>query len=253
MPDLTTSIAHSDASTITIREKSLVDDLIGKVSYTEMVYFLTVHRMPTPIETRVLDACLVTLMEHGFTPSSLISRLMIDSVPGEVQIAMAAGISAVGSVFVGTMEGCARILQQGVAEGGDLEAYCQRVVDEHRSEKRPLPGFGHPFHKPDDPRSPRLFAVAREVGVGGKYIGLLERLSAVFDRTLGKHMTINATGAIGALLLEIDIPIEILRGVAAVSRAGGLLGHIREEQKRHSARRIWKLTEENIPYTPENG
>lgn len=248
---LTTSIAHSDATTITIREKNLVDDLIGKCSFTEMLYFLTVHRMPTPTDTCVLDACLVTLMEHGFTPSSLISRLMVDSVPGEIQVAIAAGISSVGSVFVGTMEGCARVLQQGIAEGGDLEAYCQRVVDEHRAERRPLPGFGHPFHKPDDPRSPRLFAVAREAGVGGRYIDLLEQLSSVFDRTMGKHMTINATGAIGALLLEIQIPVEILRGVAVVSRAGGLLGHIREEQQRHSARRIWKLTEENIPYDPE--
>lgn len=251
MSDVTTSIAHSDATTITIREKSLVDDLIGQCSFTDMLYFLTVHRMPTPTDTRVLDACLVTLMEHGFTPSSLISRLMIDSVPGEVQLAIAAGISSVGSVFVGTMEGCARILKQGVAEGGDMDAYCQRVVDEHRAARRPLPGFGHPFHKPDDPRSPRLFAVAREAGVDGRYIDLLERLSAVFDRTLGKHMTINATGAIGALLLEIDIPVEILRGVAVVSRAGGLLGHIREEQERHSARRIWKLAEDNIPYTPD--
>lgn len=120
--------------------------------------------MPTTTETCVLHACLVTLMEHGFTPSSLISRLMIDSVPGEVQLAIAAGISSVGSVCVGTMEGCARILQQGVEEGGDLDVYCQRVVDEHRAEKRPLPGFGHPFHKPDDPRSPRLFVVAREAG-----------------------------------------------------------------------------------------
>lgn len=252
MPNQTTSIAHSDASTITIREKSLVDDLIGKCSFTNMLYFLTVHRMPTPTETRVLDACLVTLMEHGFTPSSLISRLVIDSVPGEVQVAMAAGLSSVGSVFVGTMEGCARILAHGIEAGGDLDAYCQRVVDEHRAAKRPLPGFGHPFHKPDDPRSPRLFEVAREAGIEGRYIDLLERLSAVFDRTLGKHMTINATGAMGALLLEIGIPVEILRGIAVVSRAGGLLGHIREEQERHSARTIWKLTEENIPYVPEH-
>ena len=246
-----TGIAHSDATSITIREHSLVDDLIGQRSFTEMLYFLTVHRMPTATETCVLDACLVTLMEHGFTPTSIIARLVIDSVPGEVQVAMAAALSSIGGVFVGTMEGCARILQTGLDEGGDLDAYCQRVVDEHRATKRALPGFGHPFHKPDDPRSPKLFAIAREAGVGGKYIDLLERLSTTFDRALGKHMTINATGAIGALLLEIDIPVEILRGIAVVSRAGGLLGHIREEQQRHSARRIWKLTEENIPYVAD--
>jgi len=250
MPTYKTSIAHSDATSITIREKSLVDDLIGKCTFTEMLYFLMCGRMPTPTETRVLDACLVTLMEHGFTPSSLISRLVIDSVPGEVQVAMAAGLSAVGDVFVGTMEGCAKILKQGIAEGGDLDAYCQRVVNEHRQAKKALPGFGHPFHKPDDPRPPRLFAVAREAGVQGQYIDLLQRLSRTFDKTVGKHITINATGAIGALLLEIDVPVEILRGVAVVSRAGGLIGHIMEEQQQHTARHIWKLAEDNIPYEP---
>jgi citrate synthase len=251
MPTPKTHIAHSDATTITIREKDLVEDLIGKYTFTEMMYFLMRNRMPTPVETRVLDACLVTLMEHGFTPTSLISRLVIDSVPGEVQIAMAAGLSTIGSVFVGTMEGCARILKQGITEGGDLDAYCNRVVREHREAKKFLPGFGHPFHKPDDPRSPKLFAVAREAGVQGRYIDLLQQLSATFDRALGKHMTINVTGAIGALLLEIDVPLEILRGVAVVSRAGGLIGHIMEEQEQHTARYLWKLAEENIPYEPE--
>ena len=163
---------------------------------------------------------------------------------------MAAGLSAVGDVFVGTMEGCAKILKQGISEGGDPEDYCQRVVNEYRQTKKALPGFGHPFHKPDDPRPPRLFAVAREAGVQGRYIDLLQQLSRTFDKTLGKHITINATGAIGALLLEIDVPVEILRGVAVVSRAGGLIGHIMEEQQQHTARHIWKLAEDNIPYEP---
>ena len=246
----TTAIAHSTPDSITIRGQDLVGDLIGKRSFTEMLYFLMLGRMPTAPEVAVLDACLVTLMEHGFTPSSLITRMTIDSVPGEVQVAMAAGLAAVGSVFVGTMEGCARILKQGVEEGGDPEAYCRRVVAEHRAAKTPLPGFGHPFHKPDDPRSPRLFEVARAAGVDGRYIDLVQTLGWVFSEAMGRHMTINATGAIGALLLEIDVPVEILRGVAVVSRAGGLIGHIREEQEQHAARHIWKLAEENIPYQP---
>ena len=248
MTQFTTSIAHSDASTITIRERDLVDELIGKCTYTEMLYFLIRNRMPTPTETRVLDACLVTLMEHGFTPSSLVARLVADSVPGQVQVAMAAGLTTVSSVFVGTMEGCADILKQGMLEGGDPDAYCQRIIAEHRAAKRLLPGFGHPFHKPDDPRTPRLIAVAREAGVDGHYIDLLLKLSEVFDRTLGKHMTINATGAIGALLLEIGIPADIMRGIAVVSRAGGLIGHIMEEQTNRTARHIWELAEQNIPY-----
>jgi citrate synthase len=161
---------------------------------------------------------------------------------------MSAGLLAIGSVFVGTMEGCGRILQTGVAEGGDLDDYCRRVVAEHRAAKRALPGFGHPFHKPDDPRPPRLFKVAEEAGVAGHHIALLKRLNGEIDRAFGRHLTINATGAIGALLLEIGLAPEVMRGIAVVSRSGGLIGHLIEEQRTHSARRLWQLAEEHIPY-----
>lgn len=248
MADYHTSIATSDATSITIRGMDLVNDVIGERSFTEATYLSMTGRFPNQTETRVLDACLVTLMEHGLTPSSIVTRLVADSVPGEVQVAIAAGLSSVGSVFVGTMEGCARILAQGIDEGGDLDAYCERVVAEHRQARRPLPGFGHPHHKPDDPRSPRLFEVGRAAGIDGKYVDLLQRLGLVFDKAVGRHMTINATGAIGALLLEIGIPIDILRGVAVVSRASGLIAHIREEQEQHTARHIWDLASANIPY-----
>jgi citrate synthase len=225
-----------------------VDDLIGVRSFTEMVYFLSVGRMPTAAQVTVLDACLVTLMEHGWTPSSLITRLMIDSVPDEAQVAIASGLLALGSVFAGTSENCARLLQAGIATGGDLDEYCRAVVADHRARKAPVPGFGHPVHKPVDPRAVRLLQVSRDAGVAGPYTDLLLRLSAEMDRAFGKAVTINATGAIGALLLEIGVPPDLMRGVAVVSRAGGLIGHVAEERETHSARYVWKLAEDNIPY-----
>jgi len=82
----------------------------------------------------------------------------------------------------------------------------------------------------------------------GDYVALLQRLNAAIDKAYGRHLTINATGAISALLLEIGLPPEVMRGIAVVSRAGGLIGHLVEEQQTHSARRIWALAEENIPY-----
>ena len=243
-----TRIGKSDATTVTIRGKSLIDDLIGKFSFTEMMYFLIKHRPPTVAETRVLDACLVTLMEHGFTPSSLVARMVHDSVPDQIQVAMAAGLLTIGGVFVGTMEGCARILSVGIEAGGDLDEYCASVVREHRAGKKAMPGFGHPFHKPDDPRPVRLFEVAGEVGMRGPYVDLLHRLSGHVDREYGRHLTINATGAIGALMLEIGIPAEIMRAIAVVSRCGGLPGHILEEMEMPTARTLWALAEEHVPY-----
>lgn len=242
-----TEIACSDASSVTIRGQDLVSDLIGKKSFTEMIYFLHCGRMPDERQTRILDACLVTLMEHGFTPSSLISRLAADSVPEQIQVPIAAGLLAVGSVFVGTMEGCAAVLAEGIAHP-DKEAWATETAARYLDARKPLPGFGHPFHKPDDPRTPALFAVAQGGGVPCPYIDLLKTLSDAVDQRAGKHLTINATGAVGALLLEIGVPAAIMRSIAVISRCGGLAGHIQEEHATHSARKIWKLVEENIPY-----
>ena len=253
----TTRIATSDAASITIRGRDLVNELIGRHTYTEILYFLTVGRMPKAGETRVLDACLVTLMEHGLTPSAIVARLVADNVPEEPQAAMAAGLLTVGSVFVGTMEGCAKILSAGISQGGpgggDLDTYCRDVVAKHRAERRALPGFGHPIHKPDDPRPPRLFAVAEEVGHSGRHVDLLKQLGAELDRQAGRHLTINATGAIAALLLEIGLPAEALRGIAVVSRAGGLIGHLLEERETHSGRAFWETIDRGSAYEDPKG
>jgi len=249
MPDpLKTRIATSDERSITVRGRDLVEELIGRHTYTETLYFLVCGRFPSGPETRVLDACLVTLMEHGLTPSAIVARLLADSVPDEAQVAIAAGLLAVGATFVGTMEGCARILKAGLEKGGDAEAYCRATVSAYRAERKALPGFGHPLHKPDDPRPPRLFAIAAEAGVAAREIALLRRLGAELDRQAGRHLTINATGAIAALLLGIGVPVEAMRGIAVVSRAGGLVGHLLEEHETHSGRTIWQMVEHGVPY-----
>lgn len=244
-----THIATSDERSITVRGKDLVNELVGHLTYTEMVFFLLRGRRPTRAETTILDACLVTLMEHGLTLNTLAARFVASAVPDQIQVAMGASLMTIGDTFVGTMEGCARILQEGVrAGGGDPRAYCAEVVRKHRAEKRAVPGFGHRFHKPDDPRTPRLLAIAREAGCKGEHIGLLEVLAEEVDRAAGRHLTINATGAIGALLSEIGFAPEVMRGLAVVSRSAGLVAHIDEERRSGSARLIERLAKEHVRY-----
>jgi citrate synthase len=145
------------------------------------------------------------------------------------------------------MEGCAALLAAGVNET-DLGGWCRGIVTEHRARKEAVPGFGHALHKPDDPRTPPLLRVARDNGLDGRYVQLLLKLSATIDEMAGRHVTINATGALAALLLEIGIPPEIVRAIAVVSRSAGLVGHILEEQQTDSARHLVRLARDTIPY-----
>jgi citrate synthase len=245
----TTSIATHDAKDVYVRGKSLCDDLIGKLTFTEMTYFHVVGRAPTAAETAVLDACLVTLMEHGLTPSALAARLVASSAPEATQSAIAAGLLAVGSVFVGTVEGAAALVARIVDAGSEgMEAEAARVAAEHHAARRPLPGFGHPEHKPDDPRPARIFAVAEANGASGRHIEALRALGRAVDAAYGKHITINATGAVAAALLDIEVPAEIMRGFAVLARCAGLVGHVLEEARRPAMRAIWEAAERAVPY-----
>jgi len=251
-----TAIGISTADDVFVRGKSLCRDIIGHFTFTEMLFFQILGRRPSAAETRVVDACLVTLLEHGLTPSVIATRLVYTSAPEAMQGAVAAGLLAVGSLFVGTTEGCGRLLQrlvEAAAGGGDLNAHARRIADEHRQERRPVPGFGHPQHKPDDPRSIRLLALARAEGIAGAHVAAVEALGRAVDAASGRHITLNATGAVAALLGDCGVPADILRGFAIIARCAGLVGHIREEQQDPAMFALWEAGARAVPYTTAPG
>lgn len=235
------------------RDVDLVEDLIGKKTFTEVMIMQILGREARPVDLRIVDAVLVTLMEHGLTPSAIATRLIYMSAPENLQGAVASGLMAVGSQFVGTMENCSRLLdrirqaEDGRAEAGRAEALA--IAREFRASRSALPGFGHHLHKPDDPRSIKLLALAEaEPDLKGDSLKALRLLAAAIDETYGKHITINATGAVAALLSEIGVPTELMRGFAVISRAAGLVSHVAEEQQSPSGRYIWETIDHAIPY-----
>jgi citrate synthase len=247
-----THIAHHTNEAIFVRGANLIDDLIGKLTFTEMMFFQITGQRPTSAQTAVLDAVMVTLMEHGLTPSAIVTRLIYMSAPEALQSAVAAGLLGVASTFVGTMENAAKLIGEVLSAPEGERARAQAIAVRYRESRQPLPGFGHHLHKPDDPRPARLFAVAREHGVPGNHIGALQTLSAAIDHVYARHITINATGAIAAVLGEIGFPEPVMRGVAVVSRAAGLVGHILEEQREPAGRYMWDTIEREVPYQAED-
>lgn len=247
-PEQSTSIATSTPDDVFIRDKSLCKELIGAFTFTEMIYFQVLGARPTPQQTRLLDACLVTLMEHGLTPSALATRLVYSSAEEAMQGAVAAGLLAVGSRFVGTSEGCGELIERVIAAGSEGPAEARRIAAQAKAAREPIPGFGHPFHKPDDPRSIRLLELAREEGVAGAHVAAVQELSSAIDETYGKHITLNATGAVAAVLGDAGVPRAILRGFALIARCAGLVGHVHEEQHKPAMRAIWEAAEHAVPY-----
>lgn len=238
----TTRICRSTATDIQIRGKSLPRELMGQRSFTEGLVFTILGTEPTPAQTVLFDACLLAIMEHGLTPTTITARLTYTSAPEAMQGAVAAGLSSVGSLYVGTMDGCAHLLARLVA-APDLEAEAAAIVAEHRARKAALPGFGHPQHTPDDPRALTLLALADEHGVAGPHCAAVRALGTALDAAVGRHLTLNATGAIAAVLSDCGVAPEIQRGFALIARTAGLVAHIREEQLDPTLHALWHAAE----------
>jgi citrate synthase len=244
--ELRSDIAWSTPDQISVFGYDLPRDLIGRVNLGDMGYLEITGRLPKPRESRMFNALLVTLVEHGITPSALATRMTYAGAPEATQAAIAAGLLGLGSVFVGTIEGAARMLLEALpdpARESSLPRLAERIVATYRQARRALPGIGHPIHKPVDPRVPRLFALARANGFSGPYIRLLQMIARRAEKEYGRALPINATGAIGAICCEMGLPWEICRGLGVMARAVGLIGHILEENRRPMALEVWHRTE----------
>lgn len=240
-------IAWSTPDRITIRGKDLSNEILGHMNLGDFAYFQLTGKSASPEQSKVFNAILITLVEHGMTPSAIAARMTYAGAPESLQAAVAAGLCGLGTVFVGSTEGAASMLYEALPQGtkgADLDSIAKSTVAAYRSTKRIIPGVGHPIHKPIDPRTPRLFEIAAQNGMAGDYVKLMQMICREAERATGKSMPINATGAIGALCCEFGFPWKIVRGFGVMARAIGLVGHILEESERPMAVEIWHRVED---------
>ena len=231
MNTIKSDLGWSTRERIVVRGKDLPGEILGQLNLGDMAFLELMGRVPNAQESRLFNAMVVTLVEHGITPSALAARLTYLGAPEAMQAAVAAGLCGLGSVFVGSMEGVARML----SENADVD------------QMKRVPGLGHPLHKPVDPRTTRLFQIARETGFYGKYCERMEEIGRQ------RKLVVNATGAIGALACELGLDWRAVKGLGVMARAIGLVGHLLEESRQPMAEAIWHQVEEqatrHIPKT----
>jgi citrate synthase len=250
---LRTGIGATTADSITIRGRDLAGELMGSVTFTELSFLLVQGRAPTPGQARLLDAVLVSLADHGLTPTVLAARLTYTGAPESLQGAVAAGLLGAGSVFLGVVEDAAVLLEQIVAAAaGDADADLRAAADDAVAARLAagsrIPGLGHPIHKVEDPRTPRIYAIAAEAGVLGPNLRALEMVAAAQARHSGRALPINGAGAAGAALADLGFAPAIVRGFALLARTAGLVAHLAEEMARPMGMPLFRELDERVTY-----
>jgi len=247
---LRTDIGTTTADSITVRGHDLAGELMGKITFTELAFLLVQGRMPERGETVLLDAVLVSLADHGLTPTVLAARLTHTGAPESLQGAVAAGLLGAGSVFLGVVEDAAVFLVGVVGKGaGDeagLLAGADAAVAARLDAGGRVPGLGHPIHKVEDPRTPRMYAIAAEAGVLGPHLRALEMVAAAAAARTGRALPINGAGAAGAALADLGFAPEIVRGFALLARTAGIVAHLAEEMERPMGLPLFRDIDERL-------
>jgi len=246
------NIGGGDADHITIRGYDLVDDLIDKRDFVDVLCLTVLGRFPDANQRRMINMFLVTAADHGLTPSALATRLTLHGAPESMQGAVAAGLLGAGSRFLGVVEYAARFLQQAAADfdGPDdddaaREAHAQRIVTREREARRRIPGIGHPIHVEADPRCRKILAVAADCGYYGRHCRYALALADAATRVFGKPVPLNATGAKAAVLLDMDLAPEFGKGLTLIGRVAGLIAHIMEEREQPISQAVWDAASGN--------
>lgn len=256
-----TSLGTSTATEIRLLGQDLPGELMGKVGFGELAFWLVAMRRPTPGEVRVFESVLVALADHGFTPTAIAARLTYLSAPDSIQGAIAAGLLGGGSRFLGVTEDCGKFLATVLAaHDGKLpatddewDALALQAITDQRAAGKFVPGLGHPNHKDGDPRTPVLIGIAEEEGLRGSHLRLFQAIGRMSEKALGRKLPLNGAGVCGAALADLGLPTDLLRGFALLARAAGLLGQIAEERRNPIANDIYMTVDRNAAYvTPEN-
>ena len=231
-----------------------IDELMGRIPFAHVVYLVLKGELPTEAQGRIMDAILISSIDHGATPPSVLAARTVASGGAPLTTGIAAGIMTINRHHGGAIEGCMKVLLEAVArkreEGQDALTTARTLVTEYRSQKKRIPGYGHRIHT-DDPRTKKLFAIAEEEGVAGEYIEMGHAIRQAMKETLGRDLPMNVDGAIAAVLCELDFPPEMGNGLFAIARTAGLTAHVFDEITRQRPMRRISPTAQEYSGPPE--
>jgi citrate synthase len=237
-------ISQAYPDRVEVRGRDLTGDLMGRLTFTEYFHLLLTGEEPTDDQRFFLDLLLVSIAEHGLMPTNVAARMTLAADPGSLQGAVAAGILGAGSVVLGTSEECARLLEELRASGRDPVAAVQELLDAGGK----VPGFGHPVHRPLDPRAERILELADDRDVSGPHVGLARSLGEALAVIRGKPLTMNVALPIAAVMLDLGYPSAAVKAVPILARTASLLAHLAEEREQPIGLLLARAAEEAVEY-----
>ena len=228
-----TAITRVEPNRVAVRGYDIAE-LMGRVSFGAAVHLILRGELPSPPIARLMEAILVSSIDHGATPPSALAARTVASTGASLSASVAAGIMSINRHHGGAIEDCARqlkaIADRAARESISMDEAATRTLTAMREAGERMAGFGHRLHT-KDPRTARLFELAREAGVDGVHMKAARAVEKAFADAK-KSVPINVDGAIGAILADLGMNPAAFNGIFMIARTPGLIAHVIEEQTR---------------------
>jgi citrate synthase len=229
-----TRISQAYPDRVEVRGRDLTQELMGTLTFTGYFHLLLTGREPSEDERFFLDLVLVAIAEHGMMPTNVTARMTLAAAPDSLEGAVAAGILGCGRIMLGTAEPCALLLaeaQAKVSSGGDPAEVASETARTIRASGGKVPGFGHPVHRPLDPRAERILELADDRGVSGPHVRLARELRSAVQEAWDRPLTMNVSMPIAAVMLDLGFSPSAVKSIPILARTAGLLAHLAEERE----------------------
>jgi citrate synthase len=217
-----------------------LDELMGKISFGQAVYLALKGELPSENVGKLIEAILVSSIDHGATPPSALAAMTVASTGAPLNAAVGAGILAISRSHGGAIEDCMGVLLQTdemrKSNQLSIDKAAETIVQEYHETGRRISGFGHRLHT-KDPRTTKLFQLCEEWKIGDTFIAVAKAIEAALKQDSGKTLPINVDGAIAAILCQLEFAPKLANAFFMIARTPGLVAHVFEEQTRYKPMR----------------
>jgi citrate synthase len=246
-------ISQAYPDRVEVRGRDLCGDVMGRFTFTDYFFLLLTGSEATEEQRFFLDLLLIAIAEHGMMPTNVAARMTLAADPGSLQGAVAAGILGCGPVILGTAHECAQLLayaQNEIQAGADVTQTAQAMAERAREAGEKLPGFGHPLHRPVDPRAERILELADARAASGPHVAVARAFGDAAAQAWGRRLPMNVSMPIAAVMLDLGFPAGTVKAIPILARTAGLLAHLAEEQAQPLGFLMAAHAEEAVEYEP---
>jgi len=226
-----TSIIDMEPGRIDIRGEP-IQDLIGSISFPEMIWFMVRGDKPSPAQCKLFEAALVAAVDHGPQAPSIATARMAVTCGLPLNNAMASAVNMLGDVHGGAGEQAIELYHFLCDHNDDISSGLEAWT---KQKGKIIPGFGHRYHNPIDPRSPRLMQLVRNAvtdgACGGTFVEIAEAIENELADRKGRPIPMNIDGATAVIYAELGFAPPLARGLFCISRSVGILAHAWEQKE----------------------